>query len=133
MCGYISQFPELLNSSVEQSSVKILIIGELLIFQTLTNFDNPSLQPGQWVPRQVTQQLRCGETEFCRFQDFSYTLIESIDRKCFCHFYTIYNCFLNVLDNVSLQICESNALSPYWPTNGVQCNAYSDWLEVRDF
>merc|ERR1712212_794152 len=29
----------------------------------------------------------------------------------------------------TLQICESNALSPYWPTNGIQCNPYLDWLE----
>jgi hypothetical protein len=28
-----------------------------------------------------------------------------------------------------LHICESNALSPYWPVNGVQCNLYLDWLE----
>jgi len=28
-----------------------------------------------------------------------------------------------------LQVCESNALSPYWPTNGVQCNPYLAWLE----
>ena len=28
-----------------------------------------------------------------------------------------------------LHICESNALSPYWPVNGVQCNPYLDWLE----
>ena len=30
-----------------------------------------------------------------------------------------------------LQVCESNALSPYWPRNGIQCNPYSAWLEVR--
>merc|ERR1712130_669259 len=29
----------------------------------------------------------------------------------------------------TLHICESNALSPYWPTNGIQCNPYLDWLE----
>ena len=28
-----------------------------------------------------------------------------------------------------LHICESNALSPYWPVNGVQCNPYLDWLD----
>ena len=28
-----------------------------------------------------------------------------------------------------LFICESNALSPYWPVNGVQCNPYLDWIE----
>ena len=28
-----------------------------------------------------------------------------------------------------LLICESNALSPYWPINGIQCNPYLDWLE----
>ena len=26
-----------------------------------------------------------------------------------------------------LFICESNAKSPYWPVNGVQCNSLSDW------
>jgi len=29
----------------------------------------------------------------------------------------------------TLHICESNALSPYWPINGIQCNPYLDWLE----
>jgi len=28
-----------------------------------------------------------------------------------------------------LFICESNAVSPYWPVNGIQCNPYHDWLE----
>ena len=28
-----------------------------------------------------------------------------------------------------LFICESNALSPYWPVNGIQCNPYDDWME----
>jgi len=28
-----------------------------------------------------------------------------------------------------LQICESNAASPYWPINGVQCNPYPQWLQ----
>jgi len=28
-----------------------------------------------------------------------------------------------------LFICESNALSPYWPVNGIQCTPYHDWLE----
>ena len=32
--------------------------------------------------------------------------------------------------SVFSQICESNAFSPYWPTNGIQCNPYLDWLEV---
>ena len=28
-----------------------------------------------------------------------------------------------------LFICESNAKSPYWPVNGIQCNTYDDWME----
>ena len=28
-----------------------------------------------------------------------------------------------------LFMCESNALSPYWPVNGIQCNTYDDWME----
>ena len=28
-----------------------------------------------------------------------------------------------------LLMCESNALSPYWPVNGIQCNTYEDWME----
>jgi len=31
--------------------------------------------------------------------------------------------------NESLFICESNAKSPYWPVNGIQCNPYGDWIE----
>jgi len=31
--------------------------------------------------------------------------------------------------NDELHICESNAVSPYWPVNGVQCNPYLAWLE----
>ena len=31
--------------------------------------------------------------------------------------------------NESLYICESNAVSQYWPTNGIQCNLYDDWVE----
>lgn len=30
---------------------------------------------------------------------------------------------------LQLFLCESNALSPYWPTNGIQCNTYEDWME----
>jgi len=28
-----------------------------------------------------------------------------------------------------LYLCESNALSPYWPVNGVQCALYDDWIQ----
>ena len=28
-----------------------------------------------------------------------------------------------------LYLCESNAKSPYWPINGIQCNTYDDWME----
>ena len=28
-----------------------------------------------------------------------------------------------------LEVCESNALTPYWPVNGVQCNAWSNWTQ----
>ena len=28
-----------------------------------------------------------------------------------------------------LFLCESNAKSPYWPVNGIQCNTYDDWME----
>ena len=28
-----------------------------------------------------------------------------------------------------LFICESNAKSPYWPVNGIQCNSFDDWME----
>lgn len=28
-----------------------------------------------------------------------------------------------------LFMCESNAESPYWPVNGIQCNTYEDWME----
>ena len=27
-----------------------------------------------------------------------------------------------------LYMCESNAKSPYWPVNGVQCNSFDDWI-----
>ena len=26
-------------------------------------------------------------------------------------------------------MCESNAKSPYWPVNGIQCNTFEDWME----
>ena len=28
-----------------------------------------------------------------------------------------------------LEICESNALTPYWPVNGVQCNSWTNWTQ----
>ena len=28
-----------------------------------------------------------------------------------------------------LEICESNALTPYWPVNGVQCNSWANWTQ----
>ena len=28
-----------------------------------------------------------------------------------------------------LFLCESNAKSPYWPVNGIQCNPFDDWME----
>ena len=31
---------------------------------------------------------------------------------------------------LELLICESNAKSPYWPVNGVQCTLYERWLEL---
>ena len=31
---------------------------------------------------------------------------------------------------LQLYICESNAHSPYWPVNGVQCNLYRHWLDL---
>ena len=31
--------------------------------------------------------------------------------------------------NFQLYLCESNAKSPYWPINGIQCNTYEDWME----
>ena len=30
---------------------------------------------------------------------------------------------------IQLYLCESNAKSPYWPINGIQCNSYEDWME----
>ena len=27
-----------------------------------------------------------------------------------------------------MYLCESNAVSPYWPVNGVQCAQYDDWI-----
>ena len=31
--------------------------------------------------------------------------------------------------DTELYLCESNALSPYWPVNGVQCARYDDWVQ----
>ena len=31
--------------------------------------------------------------------------------------------------NKELFFCESNAKSPYWPINGIQCNTYDEWME----
>ena len=28
-----------------------------------------------------------------------------------------------------LYLCESNAKSPYWPLNGIQCNPWEKWME----
>ena len=28
-----------------------------------------------------------------------------------------------------LEVCESNALTPYWPVNGVQCNPWTNWTQ----
>ena len=30
---------------------------------------------------------------------------------------------------MQLYLCESNAKSPYWPINGIQCNPYDTWME----
>jgi hypothetical protein len=34
-----------------------------------------------------------------------------------------------VWKNEDLFLCESNAKSPYWPVNGIQCNTFDDWME----
>jgi len=31
--------------------------------------------------------------------------------------------------DLELYLCESNAFSPYWPVNGVQCNRYEEWTQ----
>ena len=42
----------------------------------------------------------------------------------------VCNCFFsNLFINFQLYLCESNAKSPYWPINGIQCNTYEDWME----
>ena len=32
-----------------------------------------------------------------------------------------------------MQVCESNAVSQYWPINGIQCSPYEEWIEMAHY
>ena len=91
-------------------------------------------QLGQWVLQLVTLQLLCGEREHYRW-----VLVLGLVKICTTKKGNLPGAMNNsnldkrwhFQNSFSPQICESNALSPYWPTNGIQCNPYLDWLEVR--
>ena len=51
----------------------------------------------------------------------------------FKYFFTFMACELCLVVAMwreqELYLCESNAFSPYWPVNGVQCNKYEEWTQ----
>ena len=40
-----------------------------------------------------------------------------------------FNSIDQILFSPQLFLCESNAKSPYWPVNGIQCTPWDTWME----